>query len=302
MINRITLQIHLSEKIYFLKVNLSEEPKKLISLEEEFEVALAMLDSVYGNETKVLQTKIQDFINIVHEDPSEKNSIPNNRNLWNRFKLFHNFLSSELSKNGEIKVLNSLITSLVLQRIPYQLRGLLVKARREMEEKDGTTLTVESLLKLYNNFIHDLEISQGTNKEKKKKTDEKYNKDTEKDKSKVQKRTLVSKQNNQARDDRKCHLCDGDHRTRSHRFNNHGHFTINQIRNICRQKNLCLTCADPISIDTNCQKGTCNKITRDCYWCNMRTHVNILCPQRSEGRKAEGGAKSNGASESISKI
>ena len=72
MVNRIADTMNASEKIYFLKANLSEEPKRLISLEEEFEVSLAMLDSVYGNETKDLQIKIQNFINIVHEDPNEK--------------------------------------------------------------------------------------------------------------------------------------------------------------------------------------------------------------------------------------
>ena len=36
MVNRISETMHTSENIYFLKANLSEEPKRLISLEEEF--------------------------------------------------------------------------------------------------------------------------------------------------------------------------------------------------------------------------------------------------------------------------
>ena len=246
-----------------------------------------MLDSVYGYETKVLQTKIQEFINIVHEDPNEKNSIPHNGNLWNRFKLFHNFLSSELSKNGEIKVLNSLISNLIIQRTPYQLRGLLVKARRELQEKDGTTITVDNLLKLYNNCIHDLEISQGMiSKDRKKTPEDKANK--EYDRPRPPKKAMFTQtQTAQGCEERKCHLCNGDHRTRSHRFNTYGDFTINQIREICRKKGLCLTCANPTTASQSCQRGACDNISRDCYWCNSRSHINILCPQRSEGRSPD---------------
>ena len=46
------------------------------------------------------------------------------------------------------------------------MRQIVIRARRETEEKTGESLSLEELLDLYNNLIHDLEISQGSMKDK----------------------------------------------------------------------------------------------------------------------------------------
>ena len=40
------------------------------------------------------------------------------------------------------------------------MKQIVVRIRREAEEKSGEPLSVEELLDLYNNLIHDLEIGQ----------------------------------------------------------------------------------------------------------------------------------------------
>ena len=46
------------------------------------------------------------------------------------------------------------------------MKQLIIRTRRELEAQNGSSLTLEELLNLYNNLIHDLEISQGSQKEK----------------------------------------------------------------------------------------------------------------------------------------
>ena len=63
-------------------------------------------------------------------------------------------------------VLNSLLCALVVQSLPYKMIKTVIRARRESEEKTGESLSLEELLDLYNNLIHDLEISQRPLKDK----------------------------------------------------------------------------------------------------------------------------------------
>ena len=52
--------------------------------------------------------------------------------------------------------------------MPYQIKQLIITTRRELEAKADATLTLEELLGLCNSLIHDLQIAQGTQKEKSK--------------------------------------------------------------------------------------------------------------------------------------
>ena len=74
MIRKLTDKMDDQEAIFFLKNNISGQAKKLTSSIEQYRDAMAILDNVYGNTDKVLQTRIADFIKLVTKDPSEKES------------------------------------------------------------------------------------------------------------------------------------------------------------------------------------------------------------------------------------
>ena len=190
MMTKLTTDMAQEERIFVLKSALSGDSAKLVANENDYNLAIAMLSSVYGNELLQSQSKIQEFIALVHEDATEKNHTTANRALWQKFKLFSNFLEQQLQNQTPSLVLNSLVCALIVQRTPFQMKQLIIRTRRELEAQNGTSLTLEELLNLYNNLIHDLEISQGSQKERiKTKKDEKEYSEPPKHK----KRSLLSK-------------------------------------------------------------------------------------------------------------
>ena len=46
------------------------------------------------------------------------------------------------------------------------MKQIIIWTRRELEAQSGSSITAEELLGLYNDLIHDLEISHGAQKEK----------------------------------------------------------------------------------------------------------------------------------------
>ena len=48
------------------------------------------------------------------------------------------------------------------------MKQIIIRTRRELEAQSGSSITLEELLGLYNDLIHDLEISHGAQKEKQK--------------------------------------------------------------------------------------------------------------------------------------
>ena len=48
------------------------------------------------------------------------------------------------------------------------MKQIIIRTRRELETQSGSSITLEELLGLYNDLIHDLEISHGSQKEKQK--------------------------------------------------------------------------------------------------------------------------------------
>ena len=46
------------------------------------------------------------------------------------------------------------------------MKQIIIRTRRELEARSGSSVTLEELLGLYNNLIHDLEISHGAQKDK----------------------------------------------------------------------------------------------------------------------------------------
>ena len=68
---------------------------------------------------------------MVTEEPTEKGSSELNRDLWQRFKMFSNYLDQQLDAKGHETVLDTIICALVLQRLPYSTRKLVIRSRRE---------------------------------------------------------------------------------------------------------------------------------------------------------------------------
>ena len=46
------------------------------------------------------------------------------------------------------------------------MKSIIIRTRRELETQSGASITLEELLGLYNDLIHDLEISHGAQKKK----------------------------------------------------------------------------------------------------------------------------------------
>ena len=166
MLLKLTAEMASEQKIFVLKSAFTGDSSKLIANENDYDQALSMLSSVYGNELLQSQSKIQEFINLIHEEAAEKNHTSSNRSLWQKFKIFSNFLDQQLQHQSPASVLHSLVCALIIQRVPFQMKQLIIRTRRELESQSGTSITLEELLNLYNDLIHDLEISHGTQKEK----------------------------------------------------------------------------------------------------------------------------------------
>ena len=90
MIQKLTATMDEQEAIFFLKSNISGQAKKLTSSIERYRDAMSILDNVFGNTDKVIQTRIADFISLVTQDPNEKNLVGSNRDLWTAIKMFWN--------------------------------------------------------------------------------------------------------------------------------------------------------------------------------------------------------------------
>merc|ERR1712015_241705 len=66
MLLKLTAKMAPEQKIFVLKSALSGDSSKLVANENDYDQALGMLSSVYGNELLQSQSKIQELINLIH--------------------------------------------------------------------------------------------------------------------------------------------------------------------------------------------------------------------------------------------
>ena len=128
---RLTTGMKAEEKIFLLKSSLSGKSKKLIANEQDFDNAIRMLRSCFGNELIETQTKIQEFVAMIIEEPTEKTNVDANRDLWQRCEMFSNYIGQQIDAKGHEIVLSTIICALVLQRLPYSMTQLTIRPRRE---------------------------------------------------------------------------------------------------------------------------------------------------------------------------
>ena len=290
---RLTAGMNTEEKIFLLKSALTGKSKRLVVNEQNFDAAIRMLQSCFGNELIETQSKIQEFVGMVTEEPQEKGSSELNRDLWQRFKMFSNYLNQLLDANGHEEVLDTIISALVLQRLPFHMKQLVIRSRREKEAASGNNLTLEELLDLYNNLIHDVEIAS-TSREAKKRT-EKPDVDDKKGAKSVNKRgasrSLLTKTKPSSFNKKKgkCVLCgSAEHNVRSHHMDKHGTYSLDDIKKALAENNRCQKCAGVMEEDGNCAKGDCRNVIRPCYHCSSLAHHNLLCPNPKMGPSAFG--------------
>ena len=81
--------------------------------------------------------------------------------------MFSNYIGQQIDAKGHEIVLSTIICALVLQRLPYTMRQLTIRSRRERETVTGKSLNIEELLDLYNSLIHDVEIASTSRDSKK---------------------------------------------------------------------------------------------------------------------------------------
>ena len=154
------------------------------------------------------------------------------------------------------------------------MKQIIIRTRRELEARSGSPVTLEELLGLYNNLIHDLEISHGAQKDKQK-PKKSENGGGAGEPTKPKRRSLLSKKDKPMK---KCILCSSDsHNVRRHHFDKHGFYPLQKIRKVLNQNNLCLKCCLPIEEGTPCEQAQCSNVTWNCYTCNTKEHHNILC-------------------------
>ena len=164
----------------------------------------------------------------------------------------------------------------LLSRVPFQMKQIIIRTRRELETQSGASITLEEFLGLYNDLIHDLEISHGSQKEKQKPKKPEDGTGAG-EPTKPKRRSLLSRKDKD-KIKKKCILCSSDsHNIRSHHFDKHGFYTIKKIREVVSNNNLCLKCCLPIEEGSACEKAECSNVTRSCYSCNTKEHHNILC-------------------------
>ena len=273
MVQKLTATMDEQEAIFFLKSNISGQAKRLTASIERYPDAMSILDDVFGNADKVLQTRIADFISLVTQDPNEKNQVQPNRDLWTAIKMFHTYLIQQVAESSSERVLNAILNALIISRLPYNVRQIIIRGRRTFEEQQGNQLSTDDLLEMLNNTIHDLELTQGNTAKPAKKKEEAGKVDQQPHK----KRSFVTKR---GKDDKKkfCALCNSnEHGTRSHRFPIHGEISLEKVKESLRANKLCAKCAQPIKLNPDCVNGACHNIKRDCFYCGSPSHLNILC-------------------------
>ena len=273
MVQKLTATMDEQEAIFFLKSNISGQSKRLTSSIERYPDAMSILDDVFGNADKVLQTRIADFISLVTQDPNEKNQVQPNRDLWTAIKMFHTYLIQQVAESSSERGLNAILNALIISRLPYNVRQIIIRGRRTFEEQQGNQLSTDDLLEMLNNTIHDLELTQGNTAKPAKKKEEAGKVDQQPHK----KRSFVTKR---GRDDKKkfCALCNSnEHGTRSHRFPIHGEISLEKVKESLKANRLCAKCAQPTKLNPDCANGACNNIKRDCFYCGSPSHLNILC-------------------------
>ena len=96
------------EKIFLLKSALTWKSKKLVANEQDFDAAIRMLQSCFGNELIETQSKIQEFVGMVKEGPTEKGSSETNRDLWQCLEMFSNYVDQQLDAKDYELVLNTI--------------------------------------------------------------------------------------------------------------------------------------------------------------------------------------------------
>ena len=287
MVKKLTASMDEQEAIFFLKSNISGQAKRLIASIERYPDAISILDDVFGNANKVLQTRIADFITLVTQDPNDKNHAQPNRDLWTAMKMFHTYLIQQIAESSSERVLNAILNSLIISRLPYNVRQIIIRGRRTFEEQQGNQLSTDDLLEMLNNTIHDLELTQGNTAKPAKKKEEVGKVDQQSHK----KRSFVTKR---GKDDKKkfCALCNSnEHGTRSHRFPIHGEISLEKVKESLKANKLCAKCAQPTKLNQDCMNGSCDNVKRDCFYCGSSSHLNILCdaPRNHMGGGISGG-------------
>ena len=215
---------------------------------------------------------------MVHEEPTEKNLPDPNRELWQRFKIFSNFLDQQLNTKGAVAVLNTVICALIVQRLPYSMKQLVIRSRREKEAQSGNDLRLDDLLDLFNSLIHDVEIATASKEKSKKKVDQPDD-DGKKAKKPDGKRPSASRSLLTKKKKVKCVLCSSDSdNVISHHLDHHRMYSLEEIQSALANNNRCLKCAAIIEKDSGCSKGLCKNVTRPCWHCGSAEHHNLLCP------------------------
>ena len=134
---------------------------------------------------------------------------------------------------------------------------------------------MEELLDLYNNLIHDLEIGQGVPKDKPK---AKKPENTTEEVVKNKRRTLLVKKAKGA-SRKKCVLClSENHNIRSHHLSRDGVYTVDEIRKVLQDNNLCQKCCNRIEAGSACESANCANVTRECFHCASKDHHSLICP------------------------
>ena len=75
--------------------------------------------------------------------------------------MFHTYLIQQVAESSSERVLNAILNALIISRLPYNVRQIIIRGRRTFEEQQGNQLSTDDLLEMLNNTIHDLELTQG---------------------------------------------------------------------------------------------------------------------------------------------
>ena len=75
--------------------------------------------------------------------------------------MFHTYLTQQVAESSSERVLNAILNALIISRLPYNVRQIIIRGRRTFEEQQGNQLSTDDLLEMLNNTIYDLELTQG---------------------------------------------------------------------------------------------------------------------------------------------
>lgn len=94
--------------------------------------------NTYENPRKLIQLNLSKFIDLVQEEYKRATAV-DSRNLWNKFTIFKQFIRTQLDSYGSDDLLEVILISLMISRLPPNLPHRVIRKRHETDDATASS-------------------------------------------------------------------------------------------------------------------------------------------------------------------